>query len=92
MSDPPTAAVARHVQHAKDFGIEASLAGIDLSADPKLAPLVSISASPLQGKFDVQASHLDQLVKFSKISVADLITACQQVANKLEALPPLNQP
>jgi hypothetical protein len=66
--------------------IYATIAGIDLAADPATAPSVTISAKPLEGQFNVQAKNLEQLANFSKISVADLITALPNMLSYLQTI------
>ncbi|MFM7343114.1 MAG: hypothetical protein ACKO3Q_10660, partial [Betaproteobacteria bacterium] len=66
--------------------IYATVAGIDLAADPATAPSVSISAKPFEGQFNVQAKNLDQLANFRKISVADLITALPNMLGYLQTI------
>ncbi|MFM7342188.1 MAG: hypothetical protein ACKO3Q_05830, partial [Betaproteobacteria bacterium] len=69
-----------------ELPIYAAIAGIDLVADPKTAPSVSISAKPFEGKLDVDAKNLEQLANFSKISVADLITALPNMLSYLQTI------
>jgi hypothetical protein len=66
--------------------IYASLAGIDLAADPNTAPSITIAVSPFAGQFDVKAKNLDQLAQFNKISVADLIAALPNMLSYLQTI------